>query len=267
MLNQLKSRLGLHHLGLKEGQKVDFLICGAQKSGTSALNKYLAAHPGVCVADKKEVHYFDRDEFFVENKPDYEEYHSSFSGNTQNKRVGEATPIYMYWEQATKRIWEYNPQIKLILMLRNPIDRAYSHWNMERYKGKESLPFLEAVEMESVRRQNVSPLQDRVYSYLDRGYYLNQLKRINRYFPANQVLVLKYDDYRDRPDNTLNKICDFLNISRLKNVKNEIVYARPYITNMTVEEREAMAKIYEAEIRGLEKLLDWDCSKWLGLSH
>jgi len=264
MLSWVKSCLGLQRLGLGDNQKVDFLVCGAQKSGTSALNKYLAAHRSVCMADKKEVHYFDRDEFFT-GEPDYQEYHSFFSQNTLGKLMGEATPIYMYWEQAPRRIWEYNPKMKIIMVLRNPIERAYSHWNMERYKGREKLAFTEALEAETTRREGTSPLQDRKYSYVDRGWYTVQLKRILRYFPREQVLVLKYEDFKNEPDECLSKISTFLNIRPFKAFKKEIVYARPYISKMAEDERDQLINLYANEIRGLEKLLGWDCAEWLSL--
>lgn len=263
MLSWVKSRLGLQRIGLKEGAKVNFLICGAQKSGASALNKYLATHQSICMADKKEVHYFDRDEFFIDEAPDYQEYHAFFSGNTLGKQVGEATPIYMYWDQAPRRIWEYNPKMKIIIILRNPVDRAYSHWNMECHKGRESFSFLEAIAMESVRRQKSLPAQDRIYSYVDRGYYTNQLRKMGAYFSTSQMLVLKYDDFRDSPDNTLNEICDFLSVDRIGNIKKEVVHARPYVSEMTMEERKKLINVYKSEICELEGLLDWDCSEWL----
>jgi len=264
MLSWIKNRLGFQIQGLADGPKIDFLICGAQKSGTSALNKYLAAHRSICMADKKEVHYFDRDEFFT-GEPDYQEYHSFFSQNTQGKQLGEATPIYMYWEQAPRRIWEYNPKMKIIMVLRNPIDRAYSHWNMERSKGREDLSFLEGVYAEEGRCRDSSPLQDRKYSYVDRGFYTNQLKRMLQYFPREQVLVLKYDDFKKQPDDLLRKICIFLNIRPFNKCKKETVHARPYISKMTTDERKRLINIYTNEIRELEGLLGWDCAEWLDL--
>ena len=95
------------------------------------------------------------------------------------------------------------PNMKIILVLRNPIQRAYSHWNMNRATNLDPLPFLEAVRAERVRSRRRLPLQDRDYSYVDRGFYSEQLRRIWRYFPTEQTLVLKTEHLKQRPAETL----------------------------------------------------------------
>jgi len=89
----------------------------------------------------------------------------------------------MYWQNAPKRIWQYNPEMKIIIILRNPIERAFSHWNMERSRNAEHLSFWDAINTEKLRCQETLPLQNRVYSYIDRGFYIKQLENIWRYFP------------------------------------------------------------------------------------
>jgi len=250
-------------LELPSDRKVDFLICGAQKSGTSALNKYLSYHPSICMADSKEVHYFDNEELHLNEKPNYSEYHSFFSGNSSGQLVGEATPIYMYWKPAPRRIRRYNPNIKIIIVLRHPVDRAYSHWNMERDRGREARTFLQAIHDELLQYQHTSHPQDRVYSYLDRGFYLSQLKRLHRYFPAEQLLILKYDNFCATPLATLNVIFDFLNVARLSNIKKEVVHGRPYASKITPDERAFLFKLYSRELMGIEELLGHGYRDWL----
>ena len=143
---------------------VDFIVAGAQKGGTTALDFYLRQHPNICMATGKEVHFFDTEKFFQGHKVDYDEYHSRFEPNASHVLVGEATPIYMYWHYAPRRIWEYNSKMKLIILLRNPIERAYSHWNMERSRNWEHLPFWDAIQYESQRCREALPYQHRVYS-------------------------------------------------------------------------------------------------------
>ena len=121
--------------------KVGFLIAGTQKGGTSALDAYLREHPDICMANQKEVHFFDNEAIFNGDNSDYAVYHAAFSLKTSQQLLGESTPIYMYWHAAPKRIWQYNPDMKFLIMLRNPIDRAYSHWNMERGRKRDSLSF------------------------------------------------------------------------------------------------------------------------------
>ena len=148
--------------------RVDFVIGGTQKGGTSALDSFLRQHPEICMpTTRKELHFFDREE---ENR-DYKKYHANFKPKPQHRVIGEASPIYMYWETAPDRIWKYNPKMKWILALRNPVERAFSAWNMETKRGKEKLPFAEAIEKEPERCREALPLQHRVYSYVDRGFY------------------------------------------------------------------------------------------------
>src|SRR5437773_9217482 len=131
--------------------RVDFVIGGTQKGGTSALDSFLRQHPEICMPQtKKELHYFDKEENF-DGPPNYKKYHANFKAEPQHRVIGEATPIYMYWNAAPGRIWTYNPEMKWILVLRNPVERAFSAWNMETKRRAEDLPFKQAVEREPER--------------------------------------------------------------------------------------------------------------------
>ena len=123
------------------------------------------------MASRKEVHFFDTEENFTESPPDYSNYHAWFSPLLSHRVLGEATPIYMYWNQAPNRMHAYNPDMKIVIMLRCPIQRAFSHWNMERTRGNETLSFWEALMHEKARLDLALPNQQRVYSYVDRGFY------------------------------------------------------------------------------------------------
>lgn len=119
----------------KQNRCINFLVAGTQKGGTTALDCYLRLHQDILMATDKEVHFFDNEDEF-QNVVDYEKYHQHFGPFVEGKVIGESTPIYMYWYDAPRRIWEYNPKMKFVLVLRNPIERAFSHWNMERKKVK-----------------------------------------------------------------------------------------------------------------------------------
>ena len=242
---------------------VNFVICGTQKGGTSALDDYLREHPEICMADKKEVHFFDNESFYGKDGPDYSRYHSSFSPKASHKLIGEATPIYMYWHDAPRRMWEYNPNMKLIVVLRNPIDRAYSHWNMERSRNAECLSFWDAIQNEQQRCREALPYQHRVYSYIDRGFYLEQLRRLWFYFSKDNVLILKNEYLKDQPREALKEVCNFLEVINFKSVKIREVHSRPYSSKMSDKEKKHLRFIFEHEIRGIERVLGWDCSNWL----
>ena len=242
---------------------VDFFICGTQKGGTTALYSYLRDHPEVCMSDQKEVHFFDREDGTFATHQTYSDFHSWFSIKASHKTVGEATPIYMYWYNSPRRIWEYNSDAKLIIILRNPIERAFSHWNMECKRNNDTLPFWDAIKKERERCRETLPFQHRIYSYIDRGFYLEQLRRIWFFFPKEQTLILKNENLRNSPKLTLNTVCDFLEIPHFKNIRQKLVHNTPYTTSMNKKERNYLIKKYYCEIKSLEKELGWDCSDWL----
>ena len=158
--------------------KINFLVVGAQKSGSSTIDDYLRKHEDICLPNsRKEVHFFDNDLLF-NTQVNYDYYHKFFE-NCQGTCRGEVTPSYMYWKPAIARIYTYNPTIRILVILRNPIHRAYSHWNMQRQRNLENRTFLEAIRSEckslesrSIRGQNLK------YSYVSRGLYFEQILRI-----------------------------------------------------------------------------------------
>jgi len=264
----MKSLLKRLRRGVREvtsfRRRVDFFVCGTQKGGTTALDTYLRAHPEICMANRKEVHFFDKEGNFSGGKPDYSKYHSVFSPQDSHRLLGEATPIYMYWHAAPRRIWEYNREAKLIVLLRNPIERAYSHWNMERSRNADTLSFWDAIQSERERVREALPFQHRVYSYVCRGFYLEQLRKLWMFFPEDQVLVLKSEFLRKHPVEALREVTDFLEVGRVEHVGFKDVFSLPYDSQMSEREREYLLSVFENEILGIEKALGWDCSDWLG---
>src|SRR2546423_817538 len=163
---------------------------------------------------RKELHFFDREE--EKSEPDwrrYKKYHANFKPKPQHRAIGEASPIYMYWETAPGRIWKYNPKMKWILALRNPVERAFSAWNMETKRGKEELPFAEAIEKEAERCREALPSQHRVYSYVDRGFYAHQVRRLFKIFGARNVLILLSEELRSDHIKTLRRVFEFLDVA------------------------------------------------------
>lgn len=240
---------------------VDFLIAGTQKGGTTAIYSYLQTHPDLCLAETKETHFFDTEEHFREDTVDYAPLHAHFRPRP-GQLLGEATPITMYWADAPRRVWEYNPRMKVICVLRSPIERAFAHWNMERDRGADGLPFIDALRRESERCRTALPLQHRVYSYTDRGFYSEQIRRLWRFFPRTQTLFLKTEELRSQPRTALDEVFRFLDVEP-RPVTPRVVYSLPYTTRMTASEREYLLRLYEGEIREVSRLLGWDCQDWL----
>ncbi len=249
-------------------RKVDFLIVGAQKCGTTALAHFLRQHPGIHVAgstldEQRSLHFFDRDHYFGRGSPDYAEYHREFHPRDPTQTVGECTPAYIYYNQAPTRIWQYNPNIKLIAVLRNPVERAFSNWNMERQRGSEDLDFHPACLLERKRGHAALPLQDLVHAYAARGFYAHQVRRLMQHFPDEQLLFLKYEQFQQDPLTAINKICRFLGVATLKHIASENVHKRSYARGITDQEHELLFQLFEKDIEALQRLLDWDCSDWL----
>lgn len=242
-------------------EKLHFLVAGAQKSGTTALNYYLKRHPRIALPIKKELHFFDNDELFAGGNVSYQPLHEMFRRARPGCIAGENTPIYLYWRPALPRIRDYNPGMKFIVILRNPIDRAFSQWNMQRARGIEPFDFVDAVEAEPRRIAQSAPRQLRKLSYVDRGRYAEQLERAFRLFPREQFLIIKYERFRGRQREVVEEVFRFLNLPPVRFRAIE-AHDIPYRRKIREEERMAVWKILQSDIAQLETLLGWDCSDW-----
>jgi hypothetical protein len=242
--------------------QVNFVIGGTQKGGTSALDSFLRQHPQISMPEtRKELHFFDRDEYFA-GKPDYKKYHAHFRPDADDRAIGEATPIYMYWNTAPSRIWSYNPGMKWILVLRNPVERAFSAWNMETKRGAESLSFPEAVEQEEARCREALPLQHRIFSYLDRGFYAHQVRRLHRIFGSDQCHVLLNEDLRANHGETLRKTFAFLGVDDSFVPGSADVFHHDYEQTLPPELSSKLTDMFYLDIKELERLLHRDLAPW-----
>lgn len=191
----------------------NFLIIGAMKSGTTALYYYLGQHPQIYVSPVKEPDFFcfeGRGSLDSEAVTQIESYQALFKGVSDEKAIGEASHCYLYEPKAVDRIKYYLPDAKLIAILRNPIDRAHSHFLHAVRSGAEPLTdFAKALREDETGVSQKGNVQD----YVGRGFYYGQLKR---YFDAfgrdQQVKVYLYDDLRDAPIDTLQDAFRFLGV-------------------------------------------------------
>jgi hypothetical protein len=242
--------------------QVNFVIGGTQKGGTSALDSFLRQHPQICMPKtKKELHFFDREDFFS-GKPDYRRYHDHFRPKAGHRVMGEATPMYMYWDTAPARIWSYNPEMKWILVLRNPVERAFSAWNMETKRGTESLPFRDAIEQEAVRCRAALPWQHRIFSYADRGFYAYQVRRLFNIFGRDHCLVLLNEDLRGNHEETLRKTFDFLGVDPSFVPKPADVFHHDYEQTVEPTLSSTLTEMFLFDIKELEQLLHRSLASW-----
>ncbi|WP_343424724.1 sulfotransferase domain-containing protein [Candidatus Amarolinea dominans] len=199
----------------------DFLIIGAQRGGTTSLFNYLAGHPAVAAVRDKELHYFDLN--LSAGRGWYQAHFPLRLARAQ--RVGEATPMYLFHPAAPQAVQALLPRVKLIALLRNPVDRAYSHYQLERRSGRqgiESLSFADAVaaeqerlagDMDRLQTDPASPgFAPMHFSYLARGLYVDQLQAWRRFFPAGQMLILRSEDFYEQPALIFRQVLDFLEL-------------------------------------------------------
>lgn len=184
-----------------------FLVIGAMRSGTTALSAYLRAHPEVFVSRQKELNFFDT--YFDRGIEWYAKWFEDAKGFAA---VGEATPSYMYAEEAGARMGSVLPDAKLVVMLRNPVDRAYSHFWLNRSRGLEDLEFAQAIEAEPRRLAEGGWKARFGKSYLDRGRYLPQLRRVCEYYPRSALHVALFEDLSREPLTTFASICRFIGV-------------------------------------------------------
>jgi len=242
----------------------DFLVLGAQKAGTTALYEYLRRHPQISGPSWKEVSFFDRhwargESWYRGNFPNV--------ARTRGKHVGEASPSYVFHPLAPRRVQEVVPEARLIVLVRNPVDRALSQYNHEVALGWEPLPFEEALDAEEERlrgEQERMAADPRYFSrewwshtYKARGRYAEQLERWLAVFPREQLLVLPSDDLGSDPARAHAQVLEFLGASPQRLDSYPRVYEREY-EPMKPETREGLAAAFEEPNRRLYELLGRD---------
>lgn len=205
------------------GSLPDFIIIGAQKSGTTSLHHYLSQHPDLVVPNKKEIHFFDGGintnvDNFNKGEAWYRSHFPLAQDLNDNQKIFETSPLYIFNPLVPKRIFELVPKIKLIVILRNPTERAISHYFHVKRKGLESKSILEAFEAENDRLKPVIDKQDyksEVFiqnSYMSRGLYHVQIKRYLRYFTMDNILVINSESFFAEPHITLRQIFQFIGV-------------------------------------------------------
>lgn len=252
--------------------KPDFLIIGAQKCGTTSLYQYLARHPSVAPASRKEIQYFS--EQYGRGPAWYRGHFPSLAIRDPARLLGrrrlvtgEATPYYLFHPHAPRRVHQTLPAVKLIAMLRDPVDRAYSHHRYHSKLGDESLSFEEAIEAEPerlageleklLRDERYASDAYRNYSYLARGLYLDQLERWFSLFPREQMLILSSEAFFGDPASSYRKVLEFLELPRHELPGYEAVNVGSY-GSMRPETRERLQEYFREPNRRLYAYLDRD---------
>lgn len=268
---RLKIWWTLHRLTYLWRSKPDFLIVGVMKGGTTSLFRYLSRHPQILPPFRKEIKYFDCNYFKGENW-----YQAHFPLKKKftdgSKLTGEATPYYIFHPQAPQRIADALPEAKIIILLRNPVDRAYSHHQHMVSVGREPLSFEDAIAAEPERLAGEAEMISRdpryptfmhlQYSYLGRGEYLSQIKTWHDLFPKEKVLILQSEDLYQATSETVNQAQAFLGLDFWEPENAYGVFKEGSYQPMLAETRAKLSAYFrphnEALYAYLDKNFGWD---------
>ena len=209
----------------------NLFLAGVQKGGTTALAQFLGSHPEIGLAAGKEAHVLDRADIGQWSAGRIaKRYARHFEGCGEVRYRLDATPIYCYYPPALEAIARVQPQARLIVLLRDPVERAVSHYRMEFGRGNERRGALAAFALEPWRLWReaqsgtvLGPAR-RVASYVDRGRYRRQLQQLLNHFPPEQVLVLRSEALRRHHQAVLNQVFDWLGLAR-QTVPAQTVFA------------------------------------------
>ena len=201
----------------------DFIVIGSQKSGTTSLFTYLGQHPHISLPFKKELHFFDGGlDPKIDNFEKGEAWYSSHFQFRKNKdshnKTFDSTPLYIFNHLAPSRIFRSLPNVKLIVVLRNPTERAISHYFHSKRKGHEWLPIMEALHKEDerlspvIKKYNFKSEAFIHHSYKSRGLYKYQIERYLEYFNRQQMLIISSDDLFDKTEYTLRNVFGFVGV-------------------------------------------------------
>lgn len=268
----------------------NFIIAGAPKSATSTLYEYIKQHPDIYMSPVKEPFFFD---FNYKKGIDF--YESFFEGHNGEKAIGEATVWYMSWKSVPERIYTVIPEVKLIFILRNPVERAFSNYLMDlrsgRYTPKQTFGYV-------IRNETkISGIGRRIVSG---GFYYQHLKRFENYFSRENMLILLYDDFKkdvrlveksiynflsvdpnfkaDKPSNKMEAEYLYNNElltkvsksftpfnyywSKSRHFRKMFMHKSTKRNQMSISDREYLHSVYDEENKKLEKYLGVDLSGW-----
>jgi len=246
-----------------------FLVIGAQKAGTTSLHRYLVEHPFVLCATPKEVHFFNveyhrGEAWYLAHFPLKVRARAPRRRYGVQPEVGEVTPAYLFHPRVPERVHAFEPRMKLVAVLRDPVERAYSQYQMQVRRAGETLSFDDALALEEVEvplelerirddPRYVSPSGLR-RSYVARGRYAEQIERWLDLFRLEQLFVLTSEELLRDPADAMSRVAAFLGVPDWRAESYPLRSAAEY-DSMRPETRECLARTFEPHNRRLEELL------------
>jgi hypothetical protein len=248
----------------------DFIVAGAQKAGTTSLYHYLEQHPDMTPPIEKKLAFFDKN---YERGMQWYRLHFPLQSNDGDASfTGESTAYYMFHPLAPERIAENLPHTKIILLLRNPVDRAFSHYQYKVRRGKEPLSFEAALDAEPDRlageeeKLRTNPYSRSkahfVFSYQSRGIYIDQIIRWQKLFPPERLLILESGGLFKRSNEVYQQTLQFLGVRSWQPSEFGNHFDGGYKVKMSPETRSRLVDYFAPHNQRLYDLLgerfDWD---------
>ena len=286
--------------------KVDFFIVGAPKAGTTSLYHYLSEHPQIEMSSQKEPDYFsdkainEQGMYYGKNRVNTLDKYESLFVQKESVVYGEASVSYLFYDNVAEDIKKYNPNAKIIIMLRNPIERAFSHYLMDYRLGLISDSFENIIAKKSKHRNAHLFYQQ----YIEVSKYATQIQRYLDFFEKENILFIDYEDFKKNVSKTVCQVYSFLNISTEfaadintkynaftmpKNKVTRLIYSFVFLRKILTilfpiylvkhirvllfksdkkpellkETRSLLKKIFNDDIKKLEEVLAKNYSKWI----
>ncbi|MGK7931257.1 MAG: sulfotransferase [Microcystaceae cyanobacterium] len=215
-----------------------FFIVGAPKSGTTALCKYLNRHPEIFVPSEKELNYFNH----YPRRYSLEKYLQFFQEG-ENKICGEGTPLYLSYESAPQDIYDFNPDAKIIIMLREPVALLYSFHGQLLWNGssEDEEDFQKALDLESERRQGKSiptkcQKNPTVLYYREIVKFTEQIMRYWNTFGKEQVKIILFDDFKGNTQQAYQEVLEFLKVSQDFDTEFNVINARKKVRSRFIQD-------------------------------
>jgi len=245
----------------RDSHPASFLVIGNPRSGLSSVHHALSQHPKLQVISSGEKAHFADDNAYAHGNPPRSIYESGYKNLSGDLIRGEVTSSYLSHPFAISRIHRYNPDIKLIVILRNPAMRTYSHWQEAKSRGLEKRSFAEIVHdacSSSLSQYETPPSSD---NYIAQSLYSEQVSHIQQYFGPHQILCLRTEDLKEDAQVALYRMYQFIGVPYLE-VDVPAQNVGSYAQSIEPKLYQDLSEHHRSDIRALESLVGWDCKDW-----
>lgn len=242
------------------GFKTTFAVVGTQRGGSTTLHELLRQHRDIWTSFPKETHFFDEPERYLPLREATDEnYLRFFAAWSGEKAVGECTPGYMFLPAVAERLSSYNPDLRLIFVLRDPAARAFSEYQLVRAMKDEALTFGEALRAEEYRARLGQGLR---CSYAARGLYMAQIRNMLRFFDRSQMMLVRSEDLFTDGTQVIRDVYGFLGVTPDFAPDLRHAHEGGYHDVMEETDREFLRRYHRSDTEELEVFANWDLSAW-----